>query len=157
MRLPRWLAPWRWFRRRPAAPGQVLDVRLSLATVFYHPRFRKENFMSIVATWTNPPNRADGTPSDPNDVVLLGIAAMPTPPVDPSTLTYSPVGQSTAGAATATITANPSPGNYALSFTVQDSQTPPRQGAPVFGPTFNVPTPVLAAPGQVSNVSVAVQ
>lgn len=118
--------------------------------------------MSLIFSWTNPTNRADGTtPSDPNNVVAIAIAPVPATgvPADPSTLTYTPVGTSAPGGSTFSVPSNPPAGDYLAQAIVTDSQTPSKSGAAFYSGVFTVPAVVtnpLAAPGQVSGLSVTV-
>ena len=118
--------------------------------------------MSLIFSWTNPTNRADGTtPSDPNNTVAVAIAAVPDTglPADPSTLSFVPVGVSAPGETGLSVSAKPAAGNYVAQAIVTDSQTPAKSGAAFYSSVFTVPAVVtnpLPAPGSVSGLSVTV-
>ena len=139
----------------------ISALRIAQIDILLTPHRHGARHMSLIFSWTNPANRADGTtPSDPSNTVAIAIAPAQNPlPTDLSTLSFVPVGVSAPGASSLSVATNPAPGDYIAQAIVTDSQTPAKSGAAFYSSVFTVPAVVtnpLPAPGSVSGLSVTV-
>lgn len=127
-------------KSRPSPPSEV-SIRLS----HHHHR---GNEMKATITWSDPTERADGTPLAASEIAFIEVFQS-----SDNGNSYASIGHAAAGQQSFTTDDLPAGGTYLFKLETDDTQTPAAVSADSSVVSVSVAPPALAAPNAPSNVA----